>query len=353
MLKAAQKTKDSLAKAKEEQLKLDAIKRKNFVKDSTAKAQLMLKAAQRTKDSIAKAKEEQLKLDAIKRKNFVKDSIAKAQLMLKAAQRSKDSIAKAKEEQLKLDAIKHKNFVKDSIARAEQKKHILNLQKRKEDSIAKIQELKQKEDLLKQQKFKQDSIAKVLKIEMMNSIKRLEELKRKEEALRMQKLKQDSIAKALEIQQSKTTSNNSKNEQQDRFSCKYQLNEFDNYFKVRIIKTEAYTINEDLTIELYKKGQHKHVFFNLSEDLGCASYLPGNRSSVRVTLQNNQTITFYHTWNMDCGNFRFKGRLTNSQIKSLQSSPIKSIKLNGTKLTREITTIDYNMFFIDKLGCIE
>ena len=56
---------------------------------------------------------------------------------------------------------------------------------------------------------------------------------------------------------------------------------------------------------------------------------------------------------MDCGDFRFKGVISNSQRALLQNSPIKSVFLKGTKASSEITNIEYKEFFIDKLKCIE
>ena len=86
--------------------------------------------------------------------------------------------------------------------------------------------------------------------------------------------------------------------------------------------------------------------------MGCVSYLSNNRSSIKVQLENNQTVTFYHSWDVDCGVFSFKGRLSTSNITKLKTSPIKSIKLRTTQTTRNITNITYKTFFIDKLNCL-
>ena len=138
-----------------------------------------------------------------------------------------------------------------------------------------------------------------------------------------------------------------------RNTCHYAMNEFDDIDRIKILRTDPYNITKDLTIELFKRGKSVNVFFNLNEDLGCASYLPGNRSYVKVKLENNQNITFYHSWDMDCGDFRFKGVISKSQMALLQNSPIKSVFLKGTKASSEITNIEYSEFFIDKLKCIE
>ncbi|WP_308992268.1 hypothetical protein QLS71_018380 [Mariniflexile litorale] len=136
-------------------------------------------------------------------------------------------------------------------------------------------------------------------------------------------------------------------------TCDYSMNEYDTIDRIKIVRTIPYILNKDLTIELFKRGRSTNVFFNLSEDLGCASYLPSNRSSVKVILENNQTITFYHSWDMDCGEFSFRGNLSNSQIRSLKRASIQSIYLKGTKETRHITDITYKTFFIERLDCLD
>ena len=125
------------------------------------------------------------------------------------------------------------------------------------------------------------------------------------------------------------------------------------FYNVVNIKTEPYKISENLTIELHRQGRSLNVFFNLDRDLGCASYLPNNRSSAKVTLENNQTITFYHSWGMDCGTFGLKAKLSKSQILKLEQSPIKQIILRGTELTQDIYNVEYKEFFMDKLKCLE
>ncbi len=131
------------------------------------------------------------------------------------------------------------------------------------------------------------------------------------------------------------------------------MNEFDDIDNVKIIRTIPYKVNDNLTIELYRQGHREYVFFNLEQDLGCVSYLSNNRSYVRVTLENNQVVTFYHSWDVDCGNFKLKGRLSSSRIAILKKSPIKSLKFKGTKYSFEIDSVNYKNFFIDKLQCLD
>ena len=194
----------------------------------------------------------------------------------------------------------------------------------------------------------------------------LKELAKKEEALRIEKKRQDSVAKLnaettkkveakASVKKQEADVKEPKGKRLDKTSniCDFSINEFDPIDRVEIIRINPETLTKNLTVELFKRGKSKSVFFNLFEDLGCTSYLPGNRSYVKVTLENNQTITFYHSWDMDCGEFSLKGTISNSQIRSLINSPIKSIFLKGTKQSRNLVDIDYKTFFIEKLGCLD
>lgn len=138
-----------------------------------------------------------------------------------------------------------------------------------------------------------------------------------------------------------------------RFTCHYQMNEIDTFYNEKIVKTENYKVNDHLKIELYRIGNKKHVFINFDNKLGCASYFSHNRSYAKIKLDNNTVVTIYHSWNVDCANFSLKGILTNASISKLKASPIKSIKLQGTKDFIEIENVKYKEFFMDKLGCLD
>lgn len=134
--------------------------------------------------------------------------------------------------------------------------------------------------------------------------------------------------------------------------CYYLINEINDYDHVELVRTDNYKVNNNLRIELYRKNNKKYVFFNYQGSLGCASFYSDNRSFVKVTLENNDVITFHHSWYMDCGDFSLKGSLSNSNMEKLQKSPIKSMVLHGTKASKEIENLEYKEFFIDKLKCI-
>jgi len=142
-------------------------------------------------------------------------------------------------------------------------------------------------------------------------------------------------------------------EPEPKMDCRYLLNETDVFEGTHIIRTENYKVSDDLQIELFKKGNKKYVFFNFSGDLGCASSYTHNRSFVKIYLENNDQLTIFHTWDMDCADFSLKGMLTSSTIAKLKESPIKSIYLQGTKANHLIENIMYQEFFMDTLKCID
>ncbi|WP_345027143.1 hypothetical protein, partial [Flavivirga jejuensis] len=234
----------------------------------------------------------------------------------------------------------------------------------KQDSIARVKETEKKiqeqqalarKQALEKERAKQDSIAKVKETE--RKVQELEALVRKQ-AAEIERIKKDSINKIKEAEKGAPETQDLAKEEEaasikHRNTCSYLINQYDEFRKERSIRTDPYNVHKDLTIELHRQGRSTSIFFNLSENLGCASYLSNNRSHVKVKLENNQIITFYHSWNVDCRDFSFKGKLSSSQMARLKKSPIKSIRLRGTKSFREITDIDYKTFFIDKLKCIE
>ncbi|WP_372757428.1 hypothetical protein [Mariniflexile sp.] len=200
-----------------------------------------------------------------------------------------------------------------------------NLQLEAESSLAKKQQLEHIE------KTKQKSVSKTQNLGTTTAKK----------TLIVKEISNDSVSKeSLELIKFRNT-------------CHYTMNEYDVIDRVKIVRTEPYKINDNVSIELFKRGNSINIFFYLKADLGCSSYLPSNRSSVTVKLENNQSITFYHTWEMNCGDFAFKGPLLKTHFALLQKSPIKSIVLRGSKKSQEETNINYKEFFIDKLSCIE
>lgn len=366
------KRQDSMAKAKEieHQKLLLAIKKE--------KREKALLEQTRIQDSIAKIEEikKQNNLAAIEYQN-------RKQAELKEILRQ-DSITKAKEaenkklliaienENKKLQQIKEAKRL-DSIAKTKEIEHqklLLDIQKEKRqkvqleqsrirDSINKVKEIERLNNLAaiqyqnrKQAELKeiliQDSIAKAKNIEHQKRLAAIENQKKKQVLLKQAK-KQDSINKAKEeVLNTKLIEENKL-----RHSCHYFINEYDNFLGKQVIITEKYNINQSLNIELLREGFTSKININLAEDLGCVSYVPNTRSSVRINLKNNQTVTLYHSGNLDCLDFSLKAILSQTKISQLQISPIKSITLRGTKRSVTISDIDYPEFFIDKLECIE
>tara|TARA_R110001592_G_scaffold292350_1_gene561796 strand:+ start:12691 stop:14067 length:1377 start_codon:yes stop_codon:yes gene_type:complete len=329
---------DSILKVKEDK------KRQQELQEIARKRKEELNQ-QRRADSIVKVKEEE------RRQQEELQEISRKKQEELNQQRRADSIVKVKEEeriqQEKLQEISRKN------------QEELN-QQRREDSIVKVnaEEAKRQQEELREiarkkqeelnERRREDSIVKIKEEEKRQQ--ELREIARKNQEKLNQKTKEDSI---LKIKENEIIENRNLERIEFRNTCHYAMNEFDIFDKIKIIRTDPYKVAENLTIELYKRGQSKQVFFNLSEDLGCASYLPTNRSYVKVKLENNKVITVYHSWDIDCGNFGFKGNLSNSQIVLLEKSPIKSIWFKGTKNFYEITNVDYKEFFMDTLKCLD
>ena len=231
------------------------------------------------------------------------------------------------------------------------------LEKNRVDSIAKVRSEEKRTQKAHEaaKKLEAEHIAKAQQVDTVRDYKaeRIELIKQ-EAIAHAKKAKEKLEVKEVAVHQITDEREQAKQLELIRFrnTCHYAMNEYDDINRIEIVRTDPYHINDMLSVELFKRGKSVNIFFNLKGDLGCASYLPSNRSYVKVRLDNNRTITFYHTWGMDCGDFSFKGVLSKSQINSLKTSPIKSIFLKGTKLSTTITDIDYKTIFIDKLDCI-
>jgi hypothetical protein len=103
---------------------------------------------------------------------------------------------------------------------------------------------------------------------------------------------------------------------------------------------------------LYAKGSQKKLVFS-TIDLGCTSPYRNNRSLVKVMLENDDVLTFYHSGQLDCGSFELWGNLSNAEIVRLKKSPIKAIRMEGTDLFHTVTEFDWPTLFIDQLKCYE
>ena len=342
--------------------------------------------AKRIEDSIAKVNEnarlQVLKQLALKkeRDKFVADSLVKAKREAKRLQKiaqkeAEIALALKEEEQRQAAAAAEKAA---NIAAKEKEKAALAAKvkleaDRKRAEIERLEAiaLKTKQDAENNQK-QLDSIALAKTQEKQELARALQIARQQIEALKIQRIK-DSLAKAkIEKQLAlKAETNNSTATIQEKAIavaekeipakthkapsnlCAYQINEFDRFYNIRTIRTERYDLAKDLTVELHRQGYKTSVFFNLSKNLGCASYLPNQRSTVKVTLENNKVVSFYHSWDIECGEFLFKASLSSSKVLSLKQSPIKSIQLKGTKSTLKITDVTNKTFFIEMLTCID
>ena len=335
----AETLKQAAAEAAQELARQQAIEKENERLEAIAKAEAIKKQEE--------AAQELARQQAIEKENERLEAIAKA-AALKKAEEAAQELARQhaiEKENERLEAIAKAAALKKVEQAAQELAHQQAIEKENKrfDSIANVeflkkQELARKLALAIEQKRK-DSITNIKEIEKQ---KFYAEQLEKQRVVERERNRLDSIAK-IEAEKKIIATRN---------SCNYLINEYDEFYKEELIRTEPYHVSENLTIELYKQGRSKNIFFNLPEELGCVSYLSNNRSSIKVQLENNQTVTFYHSWDVDCGVFSFKGRLSTSNITKLKTSPIKSIKLRTTQTTRNITNITYKTFFIDKLNCL-
>lgn len=143
-------------------------------------------------------------------------------------------------------------------------------------------------------------------------------------------------------------------------NCQYERNENDE-FNGHIEKftpfyyihgENDFSMTETLYIQLRKIGSEKYVIFKSNSDLGCTSSYKNNQSYVKIKLENNDIVTFYHRSDVDCGDYRLFGRITQSDINKLKKSEIKNIRLVGTKYKKDILVTDFKNIFMKKLDCI-
>ncbi|TBN13903.1 coiled-coil domain-containing protein [Hyunsoonleella pacifica] len=354
---------DSIARVEEELKRIEREKEVARQRVAALKEQRRLDSIARVEAEAKKQLERQRELErqrlaVIKEKKRL-DSIVRVEEELKSIEREREQArrrAAALKEQRRLDSIARvESEAKKQLERErelERQRSAALKEKRRLDSIAQVKEL-EKQKLARELELARKQLEDLKKKQLRDSIAQIE-------ALKKQKLTDatSQVGTLSEDDKNKQELEQKQREAKERLkfrdSCHYQVNEYDRFYNIRTIRTEAYTIAEHLTVELYKQGLKTNVFFNLSKyNLGCASYLPNQRSSVKITLDNGQVVSFYHSWDIECGSFLFKANLNKTKISSLLKYPIKSILLKGTTDSLEITRIEYREFFMDKLKCIE
>ena len=145
-----------------------------------------------------------------------------------------------------------------------------------------------------------------------------------------------------------------------RKKCFYEINEVNGFDKVKRIYTKEALIADGtdseytrISCQLRNNNGAKSVLISLNRDLGCASSLKGQKSSVRITLKNGSVISFFHYGQIECGNFKIIGRLTGAEMAKLKRSPIKQIRFSGTREKKTVSYISNPTFFMDKIQCIQ
>lgn len=144
-----------------------------------------------------------------------------------------------------------------------------------------------------------------------------------------------------------------------RSKCDYDKNIVDEFTGEKKVFLKKYNLetygsyyNGELSLELRRSGNSKYIWFYSNKDLGCVSSYKANRASVKFKLENGVIVSFYHFGDVDCSEFSIIANLTAGDISKLKKSPIKSIRLSGSKYYHDITNVKWKTFFIDKLNCI-
>ncbi|OBQ54641.1 cell envelope integrity protein TolA [Tamlana sp. s12] len=331
---------------------LEEQRKKDSIAVIEAKAEAIKE--QRVKDSIEKRLANQKQIEsalAIKHQNEVYFAKQKA---LKEQQKQ-DSIALIVAKEKAFEEQRVKDTIQKNLAKQKEIEAALQIKRQNEVYLAKQKSLKEQQNL--EANSPQALYEKQIKDSLIRSMaiqKRQYEKRIKDSLIRVLSAEKKSVTNVVEASEEMGEKERLKLERiKFKDSCSYEINDFDVFYNVHTMKTSKYVLNDVLTVELYRQGHKVNVFFNAKEDLGCVSHYSHNRSSVKVTLENGKNVVFYHSWNMECGSFEFKGNLSKSQIRMLQESPIASIKLKGTKGSVQMSEVDYSEFFIDKLKCIE
>lgn len=147
------------------------------------------------------------------------------------------------------------------------------------------------------------------------------------------------------------------NEQQ-KTHCQYRRDDKDPISGNTVKITDWYEIAEiydyKLNLLIKRDGGLRTVHFKLDLDLGCSSPYSNNRSKVEIRLENNDLIKFYHSGDIDCGDFYLIGKLSLGEVNRLKKSKIKFIRLTGTEGYQDFEEeINFKEVFINKLKCIE
>jgi hypothetical protein len=354
-----------LQKLAEEQAKVEEIARLQKIVEEQAKAEEAARM-QKLAEEQAKAEEaarmqklaeEQAKLEEAARLQKIAEEHAKIEeatrLQKLAEEQAKleevTRLQKLAEEQAKLKEAARMQKLAEEQAKVEE---VARLQKIAEEQ-AKLEEAARMQKLAEEQ-AKAEEAARLQKTAEENAKANAEKerLRYIEERQRLVELKYKNELKKRRVTDSLKRVQDSLDKVTFRKKCHYQMNETDPFYNVKIIRTEKYKINDNVTIELYKNGNKRDVFITYMGDLGCASYLTSNKSYAKIRLENNDVITIFHTWNIDCENFNLRGSLSQSAIVKLKNSPVQSIKLKGTKRSYLVNKIEYKEIFMDKLNCI-
>lgn len=141
--------------------------------------------------------------------------------------------------------------------------------------------------------------------------------------------------------------------------CNYKTNKIDEFDGLKKKYTTVYNIVDqsfgasNFSISLRKIGNQRYIKFYTNFELGCSTNNINRQSYVKIKLVNGDILTFNNIADLNCRDFSIYSTLSLSEMARLKKSPIKTVRLEGTEFYRDIDKVKWNMFFKDKLECIE
>ena len=143
-----------------------------------------------------------------------------------------------------------------------------------------------------------------------------------------------------------------------RSTCHIDTDKVDEIDGIEKKITSNYSLTEpsfresSLNVTIMKLGESKYLKISTNKEMGCVIPYSNNRSKVVFKLKNGINVNFFHSGKENCSNYALIGKLTESDIKKLKSSPIKMVRMYDIEHYIDIYTILYKDFFIEKIDCV-
>lgn len=135
--------------------------------------------------------------------------------------------------------------------------------------------------------------------------------------------------------------------------CKYSVNEFDDFEKVKKTFTKPTKIGRSdvayFVFQLRKTNDTKSLYLEYGYNVNCID----NQSYVMIMLANGDTLKINNSGKVDCGRvLPYHFILSQEDITKLTSSAIDKIRLYNQNEYVESAKIKKPNYFIENLKCI-